>query len=423
LFVPEARNVHSSQGFFFSFFCDTRNRAPTERDCISGVWCYKHFAALRRTLSVEDFTQLDETMMQRALELAARGIGLVSPGPLVGTVITDASGQIVGEGFYVYDQVKHAETLALEQAGERARGGTAYVSLEPHAHQGRTAPCAEALIKAGIRRVVAPIEDPNPKVSGRGFAHLRAAGLEVCTGIMAGEAARLNEAYIHFMRTGRPFVHLKMAVSLDGKVATATGDSRWITSEAARAKVHELRHKSDAIMVGGRTARADDPLLTDRSGKKRRRPLVRVVVEQYLRVSSESQLAQTTDAAPVIIFACGDSEPDSLDALQARGVEVIMQSSALDLSSVLEELGQRSIQSVLVEGGPFLAGLLLDAALVNKVTFFIAPMIIGGQDAPSAIGGGGAETIADALQLERVEVKQHERDIEITGYPPKTSGQ
>jgi diaminohydroxyphosphoribosylaminopyrimidine deaminase/5-amino-6-(5-phosphoribosylamino)uracil reductase len=368
---------------------------------------------------VEDFTQLDETMMQRALDLAARGVGQVSPGPLVGTVIVDPDEQIAGEGFYVYDQVKHAETLALEQAGERARGGTAYVSLEPHAHQGRTAPCAEALIKAGIKRVVAPIEDPNPKVSGHGFAHLREAGVEVCTGIMADEASALNEAYIHFMRTGQPFVHLKMAVSLDGKVATATGDSRWITSEAARARVHELRHKSDAIMVGGRTARADDPLLTDRSGKKRRRPLVRVVIEQYLRVSSESQLAQTTDAAPVIIFASGDSEPDSLDALQARGVEVIMQSSALDLSSVLEELGKRSIQSVLVEGGPFLAGLLLDATLVNKVTFFIAPMIIGGQDAPSAIGGGGAETIADALQLDRVELKQHGRDVEITGFPIK----
>jgi len=366
---------------------------------------------------LENYTELDREMMARALSLAASGIGRVSPGPLVGTVIVAPGGQVAGEGFYLYDRVKHAETVALEQAGEKARGATAYVSLEPHAHQGRTTPCSDALIKAGVKRVVAPIEDPNPKVSGRGFAHLRAAGVEVCTGLMTEEASRLNEAYIHFMRTRRPFVHLKMAVSLDGKVATVNGDSRWITGAAARARVHELRHKSDAIMIGGRTARADDPLLTDRSGQLRRRPLVRVVIEQYLHLSPESQLAQTTDAAPVIIFACGDADDDNLAALQARGVEVIMQSSALDLGSVLDELGQRSIQSVLIEGGPSLAGLLLDAGLVNKVTFFVAPMIIGSQDAPSAIGGAGAEAINDALQLEGIEVSPHGRDVEITGYP------
>jgi len=356
-------------------------------------------------------------MMRHAMDLAARGMGLVSPGPLVGCVIIDEREQTIGEGFYVYDELKHAETIALEQAGERARGATAYISLEPHAHQARTAPCTDALIKAGVKRVVAPIEDPNPKVSGRGFAHLREAGIDVSTGVLAKEAARLNEAYIHFMRTGRPFVHLKMAVTLDGKIATRTCESRWITGEVARARVHEMRHRYDAIMVGGRTARADDPLLTDRSGKKRRRPLARVVIEQYLQISPESRLVQTTDAAPVIIFACDDSDDETLSTLQSRGVEVISQGSALDLSSTLEELGRRSIQSVLVEGGASLAGLLLDAGLVNKVTFFVAPMIIGGQESPSAIGGAGAETIAEAVQLEKVEVRRHDNDIEITGYP------
>ncbi len=357
-------------------------------------------------------------MMRRALELAAQGLGQVTPGPLVGTVIVDARGEVIGEGFYLYDEIKHAETIALEQAGDQARGATAYVSLEPHAHQGRTSPCTDALIAAGIKRVVAPIEDPNPKVSGQGFAHLREAGIEVCTGIMADEASRLNEPYIHFMRTGRPFVHLKMAVSLDGKVATATGDSRWITSEESRARVHELRHQYDAIMVGGRTVRADDPLLTDRSGRKRRRPLVRVVVEQYLHLSPESQLAQTSDAAPVIIFAHEEPDSENLSALQSRGIEVICQeSSALDLAATLDELGKRSLQSVLVEGGPLLAGLLLEAGLVDKITFFVAPIIIGGQDAPSAIGGGGVEKVSEAPQLERVEVKTHGRDVEITGYP------
>jgi diaminohydroxyphosphoribosylaminopyrimidine deaminase/5-amino-6-(5-phosphoribosylamino)uracil reductase len=361
---------------------------------------------------------VDQLMMQRALDLAARGVGQISPGPLVGTVIVDADGKVVGEGFYQYDQIKHAETIALEQAGEKARGGAAYVSLEPHAHQGRTSPCTDALIAAGIKRVVAPIEDPNPKVSGRGFEHLRKAGIEVFTGVMADEATRLNEAYIHFMRTGRPYVHLKMAVSLDGKVATATGDSRWITSEESRARVHQLRHQYDAIMVGGRTVRADDPLLTDRSGRPRRRPLVRVVVEQYLRLSPESQLAQTTEAAPVIIFAHEEADSETSDALRSRGIEVICQeSSALDLGATLDELGKRSIQSVLVEGGPLLAGLLLEAGLVNKVTFFIAPIIIGSHDAPSAIGGGGVEKVAEASQLEHVSVSQHGRDVEITGYP------
>ena len=369
-------------------------------------------------LQTSDF---DRQMMRRALELAARGIGQVSPGPLVGTVITDVTGAVVGEGFYLYDQIKHAETVALEEAGDKARGASAYVSLEPHAHQGRTPPCTDAIIKAGIKRIVAPIEDPNPRVSGRGFAHLREAGVEVSTGLLAEEAAQLNEAYIHFMRTGRAFAHLKLAVSLDGKVATVSGDSRWITGEQARARVHNLRHQYDAIMIGGRTARSDDPLLTDRSGKKRRRSLVRVVIEQYLRMSPESQLAQTTDAGPVLIFACGDADPDELAALQSRGVEVVAQGSALDLTSVLEELGKRSIQSVLVEGGPSLAALLLEAGLVNKATFFVAPKIVGGQDAPSAIGGAGAEKIADALQLERVEVAQHGHDVEITGYPSQKS--
>ena len=359
----------------------------------------------------------DGQMMLRALSLAAQGVGHVSPGPLVGTVIVDVHGEIVGEGFYLYDEVKHAETIALEQAGERARGGTAFVSLEPHAHEGRTPPCTDALIAAGIKRVVAPIEDPNPKVSGRGFAHLDQAGIEVCTGVLEDQAMRLNEAYIHFMRSGRPFVHLKMAVSLDGKVATATGDSRWITSEESRARVHELRHRYDAIMVGGRTTRADDPLLTDRSGRKRRRPLVRVVVEQYLHLSPESQLAQTTDAGPVIIFAHEESDSETLTALESCGIEVICQeSSALDLGATLDELGRRSVQSVLVEGGPLLAGLLLEAGLVNKVTFFIAPIIIGSQDAPSAIGGGGVEKVSEAPQLERFNVSLHGPDVEITGY-------
>ncbi len=361
-------------------------------------------------------------MMTRALELAARGVGLVSPGPLVGTVIVDAHGEIAGEGLYRFDQVKHAETIALDQAGMRATAAIVYVSLEPHAHHGRTTPCTDALITARIKRVVAPIEDPNPKVSGRGFAHLRQAGIEVSSGLLADEAARLNEAYIHFMRTGRPFVHIKLAVSLDGKIATRTGDSRWIAGAEARARAHELRHQYDAIMIGSGTVVADDPLLTDRSGKARRRPLVRVVLDDRLRTPLDSQLARTANEAPVLMFTSGTD--DAATKLKQLNVEIVRsEHGARDLSAVLAELGRREIQSVLVEGGGVLAGAFFDAGLVNKITFFIAPMIIGGQDAPSAVAGAGAERIADAFQLERVSVEQRGRDLEITGYPLGRDGE
>ena len=361
--------------------------------------------------------EFDSEMMRRALHLANQGQALVSPGPLVGCVIASPEGQVVGEGFYVYEQLKHAETYALEQAGERAKGAIAYVSLEPHAHHGRTPPCTDALIKAGIARVVAPIEDPNPKVSGKGFAHLRSAGLEVSVGLLSREAERLNEKYLHFMRTGRPFVHLKLASSLDGKIATRTGDSRWITGDESRAQVHELRHEYDAILIGAGTVRADDPLLTDRSQKERRRPLVRVVLDEKLEISTESELAQTANESPVLIFA-GNSVSSAASGAMPRGVEVVRDSAnGRNLAMILDELGKREIQSLLVEGGANVAGKFLDAGLVNKVSFFIAPKIIGGLDAPTAIGGLGVEKLSEGIELQDVKVTQRGQDVEFTGYP------
>ncbi len=366
--------------------------------------------------AARELNETDQRMMTRALELAASGIAQVSPGPLVGCVITN-SGEVVGEGFYLYDKVNHAETLALEQAGERAKGGTAYVSLEPHAHHGRTPPCTDALIAAGIARVVAPIEDPNPKVSGKGFDHLRSAGLEVISGLMTREATRLNEKYIHYMKTGRPFVHLKLASSLDGKIATRTGDSRWITGEASRERAHELRNEYDAILVGAGTAISDNPQLTDRSGRPRRKPLVRVILDENCQLSAESQIAKSTSEAPVILFSGLKAGEQNLHALESKGIEIISdKGGGRDLSAVLEELGRRSLQSVLVEGGASVAGKLLDAGLVNKVTFFIAPMIIGGKEAPGTVAGRGAEKIADALKLVEVRVVQRGVDLEVTGY-------
>jgi diaminohydroxyphosphoribosylaminopyrimidine deaminase / 5-amino-6-(5-phosphoribosylamino)uracil reductase len=345
-------------------------------------------------------TETDRRMMARALDLAKKGVGQVSPGPLVGCVIVNPQGEIVGEGFYIFEELKHAETIALAVAGEKARGGTAYVSLEPHAHHGRTPPCTDALIAAGIKRVVAPIEDLNPKVSGKGFAHLREAGLEVQTGLLAEEATQVNEAYLHYMRTGRPFVHLKIAVSLDGKIATRTGDSRWVTGAESRARVHELRHAYDAILVGAGTVLKDDPLLTDRSGLPRRRPLVRVVLDDKVKLGTTSKLATTTGEAPVLVFGRRENTD-----LTDKKIQIVSLDPS-DLCSVLAELGRRSIQSVLVEGGATVAGSFIDAGLVNKVSVFIAPKLIGGFD-----------RIADALEVENVDVVQRGRDLEVTGYP------
>jgi diaminohydroxyphosphoribosylaminopyrimidine deaminase/5-amino-6-(5-phosphoribosylamino)uracil reductase len=207
----------------------------------------------------QKFSELDLQMTRRSLELAACGVGQVSPSPLVGCAIVAENGEMVGEGCYIYEKLTHAEVIALNQAGEKSKGATAYVSLEPHAHYGRTPPCTEALINAGIKRVVCPIEDPNPLVAGKGFEFLRQSGIEVVTGILQAEAERQNEKYIHWHKAKRPFVHLKMAISLDGRIATRTGDARWITGEESRKKSHELRHEYDAILIGANTATVDNP--------------------------------------------------------------------------------------------------------------------------------------------------------------------
>jgi diaminohydroxyphosphoribosylaminopyrimidine deaminase/5-amino-6-(5-phosphoribosylamino)uracil reductase len=355
-------------------------------------------------------------MMRRALELAARGAGQVSPGPLVGCVLADARGEVVGEGFYVYEGVKHAETLALEQAGGRARGATAYVTLEPHAHTGRTPPCTRALLRAGVARVVAPVEDPNPLVSGRGFRELREAGVEVTFGVLAREAARQNEKYFHAIRSGRPFVHLKLACSLDGRIATSTGHARWISSAESRARVHRMRHEYDAILVGSGTAAVDDPVLTDRSGLPRRRPLLRVVLDERLRLGPESQLARTARETPALVFTSETAEPGKVEALERCGVEVLKSvDGGRDLNFVLEELNRRQVQGLLVEGGAHVAGAFLRAGLVDKASFFVAPLILGG-DALGAIGGAGPLTVDEAARLRDVETHRHGDDVEITGY-------
>lgn len=365
-------------------------------------------------------TELNETDIrysERAIELARQSVGRVSPNPLVGCVIVSREGDIVGEGSYVKEDVKHAEMIALEQAGEAASGGTAYVSLEPHDHHGKTPPCTEALIIAGIKRVVCPIEDPNPLVSGKGFQRLREAGVEVVTGLLAREAARLNERFICWHRKQRPFVHLKLAISLDGRISLGRSVSTTLSSEAALERVHEFRHENDAILVGSNTATIDDPSLTDRSGRPRRRPLVRVILDNRLRLPLESKLVTTTDEIPTWVVT-NNIDPRAVGKLNDAGVQVIpVEGGARNLPVVLDELKRRDIQSVLVEGGTEVAGAFVDARLVDKLTFMCAPIVVGGPDAPVAIGGNGAGDLSGVLRLADIEVTRHGDNIEITGYP------
>ena len=358
---------------------------------------------------------LDAAFSRRALDLAFGGVGLVSPNPLVGCVIVSESCEVVGEGTYTYGGVTHAEMIALSRAGELARGGTAYVSLEPHAHHGKTPPCTEALIRAGIARVVAPIEDPNPLVSGKGFEVLRSAGLDITTGILALEAAKLNEKFICWHKKSRPFVHLKLAMSLDGRISLGSSMSTALSGDAALARVHEIRHEHDAILIGGNTAFVDDPSLTDRSGNERRRPLVRVVLDNRLRIPTNSTLVKTASDVPTLVIS-KSCDAIKTDELRDLGVDVV-QHDARDLRGVLEILRERELQSVLVEGGTEIAGAFRDAALIDKVTFMVSPRIIGGHDAPLAFGGRGASALDQALPLKEVTIEHHAEDIEITGYP------
>lgn len=373
-----------------------------------------------------------------ALALAQQGAGQVSPNPLVGCLVVNGE-EIVGRGFHRYHELKHAEAWALEEAGAQARGATVYLSLEPCSHNGagkRTPPCADALIAAGVSRVVAAMVDPNPLVNGRGFARIRAAGIAVTVGLMEAEARRLNEKYIRFVTSGLPFVHLKAACSLDGRIATRTGESKWITGVEARSESGRLRNQYDAILVGIRTVLADDPLLTDRSGLPRHRPLVRVVLDAALRTPLNSQLVRTAKEIPLLIFAADQELIDNMGfpvhsdagstleirqkALEKCGAEVIRvgaDGGLLHLSEVLSAVGQRALTSLLVEGGAEVAGSFIEKRLLDKVTFFIAPTLIGGWEAKSVIGGSGVETLEQAIRLHDVQVIQHGADWEFTGYP------
>jgi diaminohydroxyphosphoribosylaminopyrimidine deaminase / 5-amino-6-(5-phosphoribosylamino)uracil reductase len=375
----------------------------------------------------------DEQHMRRALDLARAGVGLVSPNPAVGAVVVDSSAREVGAGTHTYDGVKHAEVLALEQAGERVRGGTLYLNLEPCSHQGRTGPCADAVIAAGIRRVVCSMQDPNPRVAGQGFAKLRASGTTVEVGLFEAEAKKLNESFAKYIRHDKPLVTLKSAMTLDGKIAAAKkpGTERaspipasegarsghhWITGELARAHVQQLRHQNDAILVGVGTVMADDPLLTDRSGLPRRRKLLRVILDSYLRVPLTSRVIQTAENDVLVL--CSPAEESAKQALEAKGIRVQPlpapnEDSRPDFAAIVQCLGKLEITGLLIEGGSLVNGAALASGEVDKLFLYYAPKILG-EGAVPFIAGEGLHGKAQYVQ--RSELHRFGEDFALEGY-------
>ena len=377
-------------------------------------------------------TQADEQFMDQALQLAREGIALTSPNPCVGAVLVSDRGDVVGRGSYTYEGLKHAEVLALEQAADQARGATLYINLEPCNHQGRTPPCADALIAAGIKRVVASIADPNPLVSGSGFAKLRAAGITVETGLRENEARRLNEAFAKYIRYKIPLVTLKAAMTLDGKIAPPPGESLnptalgsggvsggWITSEAARAHVQELRHENDAILVGVGTVIADDPLLTDRTGRPRRRALLRVILDSRLRLPLESRVVKTVKEDVLVL--CSFAEEKKKRKLEERGVRVEQvplgsPGGRPGMPEIVESLGKKEITSLLIEGGAMVNWAALDSGIVEKVFLYYAPKILAGTGSVPFAAGPGFRHLSEAAHVRSFMLHRFGEDFAVEGY-------
>jgi len=351
--------------------------------------------------------------LEAALDLAALGVGRVSPNPAVGAVIVN-DGSVVGAGYHTWAGVKHAEIVALDEAGDRACGATMYVTLEPCSHQGRTPPCADALIDAGIRKVVAAMQDPNPQVRGSGFAKLVRAGVEVEIDLSyARRAETLNEAFVHFMKSRRPLVTVKAALTLDGKIA-APDDGvpgftpGWITSEDARRHVQSLRHRSDAILTGIGTVLADDCLLTDRTGEERSRPLLRIVLDSLLRISPESRMV-TSCQNDVMVVTTSAASTERRQRLEERGVRVEDLEDAdgrADLRAVTELLAREKYQSLMIEAGSRVNWTALESGVADKIYFYYAPKVLGGTHSVPVAGGPGRRRRTDAIEFERVHLHQ-----------------
>ena len=354
--------------------------------------------------------------MQRALDLAAKALGRTSPNPAVGAVIV-RGGRVIGEGFHRRAGLPHAEVEALQRVNGTARGATLYVNLEPCAHHGRTPPCAEALIAAGLKRVVVGIVDPNPLVRGRGLRRLRQAGIAVTTGILREECERLNEDFAVFIRTGRPLVTLKLAASLDGRIATASGDSHWISGERSRRLVHELRNRVDAVLVGAETVRVDDPQLTCRV-RGGRDPL-RVILDGRLTISPAARVCTQRSTAPTLVVTTAESgQGEKRRLLEQQGVEILClpgDHGRVPLRPLLEALGRRGVKHVLIEGGGQVAAAALAEGVVDKVLFFYGPLLLGSESRPM-IGPLGIDRVAAGLKLHTIELGRLGDDVLVTAY-------
>lgn len=356
----------------------------------------------------------DEIFMREALRIARNAEGYTSPNPLVGAVIV-RNGKIVATGWHRKAGTPHAEIHALNMAGELAHGATLYVTLEPCAHFGRTPPCAQAIVAAGISRVVAAMSDPNPKVAGRGVKILQAAGIEVEVGLLESEARKLNEVFLKWVTRKLPFVTLKFACSLDGKIATSTGESQWISCEESRKFAHHLRDINDAILIGAGTALADNPSLTTRlvDGKNP----VRVIVDSNARIPLDSKVV-TDRLARTIVAVTSNAPREKISALKTRGVEIIKagDSERVDLNILMRELAEREITSVLVEGGGTINFAMLEAGLVDKIFAFVAPKIIGGTNSLTAVEGAGFSKLSDAVSLKNFTAEKIGDDFLLSGY-------
>lgn len=364
-------------------------------------------------------TDSDARFMTRALELAARGEGFVEPNPMVGCVVV-SDGRIVGEGWHERFGGAHAEVNALNAAGDKARGATLYVTLEPCCHTGKTPPCTSAIIAAGISRLVAAIRDPFPKVDGGGFTALQAAGIACDMGVLELESRELLAPYFKLTTTGKPWVIAKWAMTLDGKLATRTGSSQWISGKAALKQVHDLRGRVDAILIGSGTARVDNPLLTARPPGPR--TAMRVVVDSAASLSLDSQLVRTTHSTPVLVATSRHAEHDNRHALEEAGVEVLPlagENHADRIAALLEELGRRQFTNILVEGGSRLLGSLFDQQAIDEVHAFIAPKLIGGELAPSPVGGSGLAEMGNASRLRNSVMEVIEGDVYVRGRVDK----
>lgn len=359
-----------------------------------------------------------EIFMKRALKLASKGLGKTSPNPMVGAVIVK-DGEIAAEGYHKKAGQSHAEINAIEVAGTDANGADLYVTLEPCSHFGKTPPCADAVINAGIKRVFVAMKDPNPKVSGNGIRRIEEAGIEVQTGLLEGEAKKLNEIFVKYITTGTPFVTLKAASTLDGHIATKTGTSKWITGEKSRHHVHRMRDKSDAILVGIRTVQKDDPSLTTRLTKGKGKDPIRVILDENLLISMDAKVI-TTKSTSLLIIATTEAAPKTkIDALVELGATLLVFDSDNELvpfRPLMERLGEMEITSLIIEGGSLVNASALRDNVVDKVAIFYAPKIFGGSDCINIFGGSGIESLSEAVQVKEMTLKKLGEDFLLEGY-------